>query len=479
RGMTMAPRVDVYTRIACRALEHELTSVSVSFIDGCMADPNKVQGRAARIQASVKTTESILSAITTGWMTHQSDIYGRKKLLAISIFGALFMDFVYILVSSTDTIFSQHGEAFIITAPLVEGLLGGQATFTGLTHAYASDCTGDGSRSNIFVMMQGMLYVGLSVGPWVNGAILNFVPGSSNETLFATAVGIALAHIAFIIFVLPESLPLHSRYPSMVSTISQGDVSPAERSRERKVPGHTFIRRIMYFLKALLFEPIAIFFPQPLEGRKAFDWNLTLTGVAVFIYVLSIQVYNLKYLYVKHVYGWNSEYLGYYMSLLFVTRAINLLLLLPAVLAYFSPTRSQANGDDGAPPNLAAAIRFDRAVAAISFFIDATANLLVVLAPTSSQALFIFFTSLNSITSGGNPALHSLGAVSLQAMGKGVEVGLVFGGMGLVNSVAHTVAPGIYAAMYSYTVAWFPKAMFLLSSVLLYGAVATLLGIRP
>jgi hypothetical protein len=40
---------------------------------------------------AVKTTESILSALTTGWLSHQSDIYGRKRLLVVSVFGALFM----------------------------------------------------------------------------------------------------------------------------------------------------------------------------------------------------------------------------------------------------------------------------------------------------------------------------------------------------------------------------------------------------
>lgn len=77
---------------------------------------------------------------------------GRKKILALSMFGALFMsvhdfglhscltnlacrDFVYILVSDASTVFGGHGEAFIIVAPLVEGILGAQSTYNGITHA--------------------------------------------------------------------------------------------------------------------------------------------------------------------------------------------------------------------------------------------------------------------------------------------------------------------------------------------------------
>ncbi|KZV76315.1 hypothetical protein PENSPDRAFT_448195 [Peniophora sp. CONT] len=432
-----------------------------------------------RLFTAVKTTESVLSAITTGWLSHMSDVHGRKKILAVTVFGALFMDFVYILVSNTGTVFGRHGEAFIILAPFVEGLTGAHSCFSSLTHAYAADCTAGGSRSHIFVMMQGMLYVGLAAGPWVDGAILNLDRRSTNETLFAFAIAFALVNLLLIAFVLPESLQPDRRLGSDFSfTTHRGESSMSSMDIAReKSAFHVFALRSKKFIRNLLIRPISIFFPKKLSGgRKGYDWNLTLVGVAQFIYILSIQVYNLKYLYTKHVFQWTGEQLGYYMSLLFITRAINLLLLLPSVLAYFAPKRPAQ--DDPTPLSLSQAIRFDRAVTAISYFTDATANALVVIAPTSNQAIFIFLTSLNSIASGGYPALQSLGAVSLQNMGRGSEIGLVFGAMGLVNSASHIIAPGIYAALYAATVAKFPKAIFLLSAVLLYLAVCALMLVR-
>jgi hypothetical protein len=132
---------------------------------------------------------------------------------------------------------------------------------------------------------------------------------------------------------------------------------------------------------------------------------------------------------------------------------------------------------------------------------DASANALIAMSPTSSQPLFVFLTSLNALTSGGHPALQSLGAVSLRAMGKGNEIGLVFGALGLSNAVSHIVAvrpiqcflhhclahicalvcpqPGTYAAIYGATVAAFPKAMFVTSAALLYIAVFLLARIQP
>jgi len=225
-------------------------------------------------------------------------------------------------------------------------------------------------------------------------------------------------------------------------------------------------------------RPATLFIPMKLEGRRGRDWNLTLTGAALFIYVLADQVYNLKYLYVKHVYDWSTEQLGYYMSFLWIIRAANLLVILPLILAYFASKRKAAT-KDSSPAHLASAIRFDQRIAAISLFTDASANALVAISPTSSQPLFVFLTSLGALTSGGHPALQSLGAVSLRAMGKGSEVGLVFGTLGLANAVSHIVAPGIYAAIYGSTVATFPKAMFIMSAVMLYIAVALLARVRP
>jgi hypothetical protein len=144
------------------------------------------------------------------------------------------------------------------------------------------------------------------------------------------------------------------------------------------------------------------------------------------------------------------------MSFLWIIRALNLLIILPrksqvnlryvyhlhlvtVILAYFSSNHT-APTDDLTHAHVASAIRFDRRIAAISLFMDASANALIAVSPTSSQALFVFLTSLNALTSGGHPALQSLGAVSLRAMGKGNEMGLVFGALGVANAVSHIVA---------------------------------------
>ncbi|KAH9045078.1 hypothetical protein EDB84DRAFT_1469066 [Lactarius hengduanensis] len=488
--MTLAPRVEVYTQIACRTLHDSPSSpdiappsplhppfslaraseavhvqfqdVPVKIYDECTGDP-EVQARAARIQASVKTTESILSAMTTGWLSHLSDRYGRKGILTLQcLVPSSCPDFVYILVSDPSTVFGRHGEAFIIVAPLVEGVLGAQSTYNGIVHAYVTDCTPDGSRAKIFATMQGMLNIGMASGPWLNGLILHSVTGTTTNSLFVTAILIAITNLSF--------RPIHpSRVAPPSRRLSRAPSSIDHDSQQRN-------RGTMRDVALQFLRPATLFIPLKLEGRRGRDWNLTLTGLALFLYVLADQVYNLKYLYVKHVYDWSTEQLGYYMSFLWIIRAANLLIIYLVshilILAYFASNRKTPT-KNSSPEHLAAAIRFDQRIAAISLFTDASANALVAISPTSSQPLFVFLTSLGALTSGGHPALQSLGAVSLRAMGKGNEVGLVFGALGLVN------APWHIRSDLRETVATFPKAMFVMSAVMLYIAVTLLARVRP
>jgi hypothetical protein len=137
---------------------------------------------------------------------------------------------------------------------------------------------------------------------------------------------------------------------------------------------------------------------------------------------------------------------SYLVSPQLVLRYVYHLHLVTVILAYFSSNHTAPTND--LTHAHASAIRFDRRIAAISLFMDASANALIAVSPTSSQALFVFLTSLNALTSGGHPALQSLGAVSLRAMGKGNEMGLVFGALGVANAVSHIVAVRLHPMLH-------------------------------
>lgn len=93
--------------------------------------------------------------------------------------------------------------------------------------------------------------------------------------------------------------------------------------------------------------------------------------------------------------------------------------------------------------HITAELRFDKYLAQCSLALDCIADTLITIAASTSQ-IFVGLSCLSSFTSGGNPALHSLGAVCLHAAGFSSEVGALFGGMAVLSALAHIISVGVY-----------------------------------
>ncbi|THV07385.1 MFS general substrate transporter [Dendrothele bispora CBS 962.96] len=238
RGMTLAPRVEVFTQLSCADIHHHhnpynhtntplITHDSHSLFiystldpvgphlspivqstllelptstspappqddddDGsnendprrlpsqrCLGDP-KVSARAARLQTIMTTTMGFLSALTTGWWGHFSERHGRTRVLALSTLGLFLTDLTFILVATPGSFLASHGHKLLIIAPIIEGSLGGWSTLQSATSSYVSDCTSPGSRAKIFSRFTGVFYLGFALGPTIGGWIIrNGIPG--------------------------------------------------------------------------------------------------------------------------------------------------------------------------------------------------------------------------------------------------------------------------------------------------------------
>jgi hypothetical protein len=122
-----------------------------------------------------------------------------------------------------------------------------------------------------------------------------------------------------------------------------------------------------------------------------------------------------------------------------------MLTILPVIISYLKPKNASADGaipDTTNPEHISAELRFDKYLAQSSLALDCIADTLITLAP-SSQVIFVGLSCLSSFTSGGNPALHSLGAVCLHAAGFSSEVGALFGGLAVLSALAHIISVGI------------------------------------
>ncbi|KAJ6531844.1 major facilitator superfamily domain-containing protein [Mycena capillaripes] len=468
RGMTLSPRIKVYNEIACRAVgspNPDAFNLATLFLaEGC--ESSEVQARASKIQASIITTMSILSSASTGLWSQWGDIRGRKIIFCVSIVGFITMELVFILVSGSISAITRRAEAFILAGPVLEGFAGGLSVFNGVVHAYVADCTPDGSRSKIFSTIQAMQFIGLAFGPWIAGVVLSYT-SLGPYSLFYISVSIQLLLLLYIIFMFPESLRSKVQAPPM-------DLEPTPLVSTQK---ETLKERVKRFTIAFV-SPITVFAPRTVDHGVSFrkDYNLFLLGSAVLLYLISTGIYQLKYLYGSYTYKWDTVALGNYMSLLWISRAINLLVVLPVIVAYLKP-KTPITGASS-PESIAAELQFDKRLAQASLSVDAIADLLVAITPSSSQFAFIAYSCLSAFTSAGNPALHSLGAVCLHALGYSSETGRLFGAIGVLNAIAHSISPAVYALTYSRTVSSYPKTVFCVAASLLLSAVILLGGIR-
>ncbi|KAI0654641.1 major facilitator superfamily domain-containing protein [Cubamyces menziesii] len=341
RGMTLAPRVQVYTQLSCNAIYghdvYDHTSLSqvnstrfmlldpvapalytspipdgMSPIDIYADDsddetdprlpPSKrcledaaVQAGAARIQTLMTTTMGTLSAVTTGWWGGFGQRHGRTRVLAAATMGLLMTDLVFILVSTPHSIFAAHGHKLLIISPIIEGLLGGWSTLQAATSAYISDCTSDGSRAHIFSRFTGVFYLGFAVGPTIGAFLIRhpFIPifspavgvhnGAPTVTsVFYVAATASLINLILALFLFPESLEKKKAKAAAAATIQP---PPTSTSSTELAPTSNVLG-VFRFLSALtLFLPKTVDGPN---GHKRKDWTMTLLGTVLFGHLLSL-----------------------------------------------------------------------------------------------------------------------------------------------------------------------------------------------
>ncbi|KXN84734.1 hypothetical protein AN958_12161 [Leucoagaricus sp. SymC.cos] len=547
RGMTLAPRVEVFTQLSCHrvyGIHHPVTRISningngelsthphttfitpftsskpilrlsthapdsppvlgsLSIIDGgpifapsspdddtydpddstsdprsipshkCISDPD-VQAGAARLQMIMTTTMGLLSALTTGWWGHFGERYGRTRVLAGATLGLFLTDLVFILVSTPGSQLSKHGHILLLIAPVIEGALGGWSTLQATTSAFT-----------------GVTNLGIFFGPTISGFLIQRstgVGGTKNVTgVFWVAVVCSFINFLAAVFVFPESLDKEKQKKAQEDQEDESGESVG--------------------LVARLISPLAVFLPVMMRdksgggsGRMRRDWSLTVLASSFFCFMLCIGLYQLKYLYAEHVFGWGAEQLSWYISFLGGIRAIALLLILPYLIGVFKPKLVEGTSSNGSKPKptraqLGREISFDLTLTRCSFLMDIISNLLIIVSPVPafrhtsvggkhggigmgrSQAMFVIASGMASFGTGAAPAIHSLTLCILQARemcsdadgqissAEMRNVGGVFGAFAFLQSIGSMIlGPMMFGLVYSSTVAVVPKAIFMVA----------------
>lgn len=114
----------------------------------------------------------LLSALTCGYWGSLSDRWGRQPIIALALFGTVWMDAAFLAV----VIWHDYlGYRWLIVGPALDGLVGGQATLTAVANAYITDVTDEGSRAPTFAIMGGLLFAGIAVGMFFTFEYLIFL----------------------------------------------------------------------------------------------------------------------------------------------------------------------------------------------------------------------------------------------------------------------------------------------------------------
>ncbi|CAE6424241.1 unnamed protein product [Rhizoctonia solani] len=335
---TIAPRQELYIKLACNELRPEYillpppivtlgsdipndpqTPIYVPppappnrpaiLIPGpnkmCTSDP-KVMAATAKLSTALTTSMGVLSCLTTG-------SWAQATIAAI---GVLFTDAVLILVAFYADIL-PGGYRFLIVGNIIDGALGGWTTSMALAHAYVSDTVAPATRSRIFSFFTGALFAGMAAGPTLGALITR----STNDLLTVFYVGIAL-HITytfFALFIIPESLDLKDRAAAM------------DRYRTNQDPSSTWFTHVKHAVLNFA-RPLVVFIPHKRVRGKGRDWSLTWIGIAFASAMLNMGSYTFKFQYAITQFGWGTTELGYWMSIVGVSRAAHLLLILPLIL---------------------------------------------------------------------------------------------------------------------------------------------------
>lgn len=155
---------------------------------GSVADAAVIGGYLVFVYASM---QFIFSPI----LGNLSDRFGRRPVLLCSLLG---LTFDYLMMSIAPVVW------YLFVGRIIAGVAGAAvATAT----AYMADITPPHKRTHRFGLIGAAFGLGFIIGPVVGGELGEFGP----RVPFYTAAGLAFLNFLFGLFVLPESLPKHSR----------------------------------------------------------------------------------------------------------------------------------------------------------------------------------------------------------------------------------------------------------------------------
>lgn len=461
KSATLAPQITIYTQLVCEHLAStNLTALDVPLKE-CAADP-QVQATVAKLATVLTTTMGVLSCLTTGWWAQFSDRHGRTRVMGIGLLGFFFYDLVFIAVAK----YSVHlpgGYWNLIWGNLVEGCLGGFTAAMAAYHAYIADTTLPGTRSHIFSLAMGLVYIGMAIGPAL-GSMIIAGTGEILSVFYLTAF-VHLCFISYVWILMPESLAQDKMGVTYRRYFEARATSSARGSMRimKKVVSSLDPLRVLMF-------PAEHAVPARDRTHEKRNYNLAYIATAYGCSILLMGLMSYQFQYATWTFHWGTEELGFFLSLVSAVRAVHLMIVLPVLVRYMkhrqqkSPIRLNEDSERSSNPPMHDPT-VDIMLLRVSLLLEIVAyvGLTVVRHPTG----FIAFSVCNALGSGVSPAAQSLALEAFTAQG-GHESGRLFGALSVIQALSsQIVGPALFGFVYMATVASIPSAIFGLSALFL------------
>ncbi|KAJ7075528.1 hypothetical protein C8R43DRAFT_1054140 [Mycena crocata] len=437
---TSSPRFAPILRIHCMHLYHSQRGISMfarfdyyqdTFCPGivthCGWFENYVifPGVTVRMEMWPAFALFVVSFTTVGWWSAFGDRRGRRPVLFVSLLGALLLDLIYLVVGNIPVAHYDAQDSLSL-ALIIYGVLGGFATYHGVIHAYTSDVSPSAlSRTVIFAGLQALSFIAFRFGALIGalaGPVLNH---SSLSYIFS--VLITAGNLAYIHFALPESLP-------------------APQSERQPGTPDTALKYI--------FSPFSVF----LRSRK--HLMLLALGVYTYSWTLGLDVAMLGFFgkpgYFPAVpvsitiYPIHLKCRLYQVVLPLIINLATLLGIVPALALLYK----QMYGDS------------EKSALAFSKYLAQNSILLATLRARTG-VLFNTFFFIYPFSVAALPALYSLIAAYLIALGRKAEIGALFGALAVWMGLAEYISNSIWSSRTDTIFGW--AAAFLVITVLLLG----------
>ncbi|EOR04643.1 hypothetical protein J056_000396 [Wallemia ichthyophaga EXF-994] len=438
-GMTFAPNLEVRSKIICEGYN----------TPNCQEVPS-FKNDVADLTIKLSLITGILACLTTPYWSSLSDKIGRLPVITLTSAGYFICNAINAYVSTR----LNPSEMYLLyVSAAFDGISGSQSTVMAISHAYASDCTDNGSRAHVFSQLMGVLFLGVAAGPALATFVTRYTRSFEHAFIAAAVASILMLVISLII---PESLPKQKKehIHSQQSTHSMHSLfrTPSVLDNFKK--------------------PFSILAPRTDPDDKSINVNLLALSVAYFPIVLAIGAVQIKFLYTKFRFDWDVSQLGTFIAYIGTVRALALLVVIPTTIKtlrrYLKPavelpttTIYEDEDEDTINEDLLAKytdqgeIKFDLVLLRVCLIADSLAY--VGLALSGNIFTFAAFSAVSALGGGANPAAISSLALLLSP-NKSESSGAVLGAFSSVQSAgAQIIGPALYGLIYSHS----PNSLFL------------------